>query len=154
MAPSWLRVSPSFYGFAAMSKPYTSHDNIVRVIQCHKIGLSTKEIVEQTGIKCRTIQNLVAKFKAGCSKDLPVHKGGGGKKKIISPRSLHAFKRYLDTEPSTTANQLKEKYPLLLEKASIRTVQRSLHNDLNFKKVKRRKKPLLTPRHMEFLCKN
>ncbi|XP_064106979.1 cyclin-dependent kinase 9-like [Macrobrachium nipponense] len=46
-----------------MVGPYTSRDDRVRVIQCLELGLNTAEIVRQTDLKRRTVQNIVARYK-------------------------------------------------------------------------------------------
>ena len=70
----------------------TSHDDIFRVIECHKIGLQTKEISIQTGVRPRTIHNLVAKFKAGGSVTLPEHRKAMGHDFKLPERSLKFLK--------------------------------------------------------------
>ena len=129
-----------------MSKKYTSHDDIIRVIQCHRDGLTTKEIEASVGVKQRTVQNLIKKYKASGSKDLPLHSHGGGHSPKVSPRTLSLLKRRVETNPALSAKQLKVENPNLLGETSVRTVQRCLHDKLGFKKVTARRKPLITDR--------
>ena len=42
-------------------------DTRVSVIQCHRLGLQTKDIVTETGVSERSVRRLVAKFKASPS---------------------------------------------------------------------------------------
>ena len=129
-----------------MSKPRVKRDDIIRVIECFKVGLETREISEQTGVNIRTVQRLIRKHKASGSGEVPTHGKGGIPPRKVSPRSLPLLKRIVDANPTITAKQLKEQNPLLLGEASVRTVQRRLHEDLKFSKVKARKKPLVTDR--------
>ena len=132
-----------------MEKKYTTHDNIVRVIECHKLGMSSTEIEQQTGVKCRTVQNLVAKFKASGSTTLPTHGHRGGTKAKVSPKSLLVLKRDLDLTPCLSARKIKENNPLLFGECSVRTVQRRVHQDLGYRKIKAKRKPLLTKKHIK-----
>ena len=73
------------FGFASLLPPpempgsYPSRDDRVRVIQCHKLGLSTAEICRQTDVKRRTVQYLVAQFKASGGKEVPLPKEKTGR---------------------------------------------------------------------------
>ena len=42
-------------------------DTRVSVIQCHRLGLQTKDIVTETGVSEQNVSRLVAKFKASLS---------------------------------------------------------------------------------------
>ena len=46
-------------------------DTRVSVIQCHRIGLQTKDIVKETGVSERSVRRLVAKFKGSPSAQTP-----------------------------------------------------------------------------------
>lgn len=126
-----------------MSRKYTSHDDIVRVIEDHKLGLKTSEISQNTGILPRTVQNIVRRFKDGGGVKVPAHGHGGGRARSTVPRTLNLLKREIDCNPTLTARKLKEQHPSLLGGASVRTVQRVLHDDLGYRKVRARKKPLI-----------
>ncbi|KAK3890836.1 hypothetical protein Pcinc_005241 [Petrolisthes cinctipes] len=126
-----------------MSKPYTNHDNIVRVIECHKIGLNSRQISEQTGVKERSVRRLMNKFKASGESQLPFHKHGGGWIPKICKRTL-VIRRQLDEKPTLTARQLKEQNPILLKDVSVRIIQSVIQKRLKYRKVAARKKPLVT----------
>ena len=66
--------------------------------------------------------------------------------KKTRPRTLNILKRQVDNEPSITARQLKEMNPNLLSNVSIRTIQRRLHVDLEFRRQVAKRKPLITAR--------
>ena len=129
-----------------MSKPRTKHDDTVRVIQYHKDGLKPKEIAEKTGVKQRTVYNLVRKFEAEGGDAVPSHGHGGGRPRKITKRGLGVLKRQLRGTPTLTARKLKEHNPLLLGETSIRTIQESLHRE-GYRKKKCLRKPLLTKAH-------
>lgn len=132
-----------------MPRVLTSHDDIVRVIECHKVGLNSVQIANQTGVKERTVRNLIKRFKAGGSRDLPVQGHGGGVPKNQSPRTLKLLKRQLENNPTLTARKLKEDNPDLLAGTSVRTIQKRISGDLGFSKVSARAKPPLTKKHVK-----
>ena len=127
-----------------MSRKLTSHDDIVRIIERHKLGESSSQIAAAVGIKPRTVRNLVRKFVEGGNHDLPRHTHGGGTSKKQSPRTLKVLKRQLDKNPTLTARKLKEDNPQLLGETSVRTIQRRLSQDLGYSKVSAKRKPLIT----------
>lgn len=71
-----------------MSKVYTSQDNIVKVIQCYKLGLGSHQISVETCVKACTIRHFVAKFKMNGKYEIPEHKYGGGRVSKVFNRSL------------------------------------------------------------------
>ncbi|XP_068225449.1 uncharacterized protein [Palaemon carinicauda] len=123
---------------------HTSRDNIIRIIECYKLGLIATEISVQVNVKCRTVSNIIAKYKAGGEKEIPVHTHGGGLLKKQSPRALRFIKSKLEANPTLTAKQLKESFPNVLGETRVRTIQKRISGDLGFKKVKAKKKPLVT----------
>ncbi|XP_068227875.1 uncharacterized protein [Palaemon carinicauda] len=131
-----------------MPGPKTSHDDIVRVIECHKIGLPTRDIAQQTGVHPRTIQNLVQKFKESGSADVPHHKKASGRPRKLSDCTLKIVKRQVDAVPSTSAKKIKFENPRLLGDVSVRTVQRRLSTDLGYKKVNPSRKPDISKRQV------
>ncbi len=130
-----------------MSKAYTSEDNIVRVIECYKLGLSTKEISHQTGVKPVTVRRLIVKFKSSGEREIPHHLHGGGWRPKISGRTLAHIKRQLDQNPHLTARQLKEQNPMLLQDVSVRTIQKNIQTKLNYRKMRARNKPFVSEVH-------
>ena len=81
--------------------------------------------------------------KNGCN-ELPTHSLGGGTSKKQPPQTLRLLKRQLDINPRLTAKQLKKENPKLLSTTSIRTIQRRLHDDIGYKKLEAKRKPLVT----------
>ncbi|XP_068203741.1 uncharacterized protein [Palaemon carinicauda] len=130
-----------------MSTGYTSHDNIVRVIECHKLGLKTKEISENTGVKPRTIRNILAKYRASGESSIPSHSKSTGRPMKVSERFLKVLRREAELHPTHSARKFKEENPKILGEVAVRTVRKYLREQLGFKKVVARKKPLITKKH-------
>ncbi|XP_068226262.1 uncharacterized protein [Palaemon carinicauda] len=123
----------------------TGRDNIVKLIELHKVGKNNREIANQTGVTESTVSRLLKKWRAeGGGDKVPVHKHAGGKALKISPKALKLLKRELDITPSITAKELKNKNPKLLGDVSVRTIQENIQKRLNYSKVKARVKPLVT----------
>ncbi|XP_068233649.1 uncharacterized protein [Palaemon carinicauda] len=126
----------------------TKHDDIVRVIVCHKVGLKTNEISKQTGILPRTIRRLVAKFKSGGSQDVPTHSKPPGACYKLSNRSVTLLKRQAEANPTLTARKLRENNIEVLGKVTFRTIRNTLDKHLGFKNVLAPKKPSHTESHV------
>lgn len=125
----------------------TKHDDVVRVVELHKVGKNNREIAHLVGLTESTVSRLLNKWRVGGKGDfVPTHKHAGGKALAISPKALRLVKRQLDLQPSITAKELKEKNPKLLGGVSIRTIQENIQKRLNYSKVKARVKPLVTAR--------
>lgn len=129
-----------------MSGKALDHETRVRVIQCHQLGLQTKDIVNETGVSERSVRRLVATFKASPSASVPTPSKSTGRPTKISETSLRLVKRLVDITPTLTARKLKEQNPLLLGKVTVRTVSGALHKRLGYTKVSARRKPALNER--------
>jgi len=103
-------------------RPYTSREDILRIVELHKAGLSCVRISAQLNIKERTVQNLVKKYGACTPDQIPEKRHGGGVPKKQCPRTLILLKRQVDANPTVTARRLKELNPLLLGETSVRTI--------------------------------
>lgn len=55
-----------------MDGEHPDEKTIQAIIDLHKTGLNSKEIYIQKGLKLHTVQELIQKFKAGGSKNLPL----------------------------------------------------------------------------------
>lgn len=130
-----------------MPGPTTSFENRVRVIECHKLGLKTVEIVRQTGVKRRTVERLVKSFKESGGREVPTKKKNPGKPPMVSNRTLAVLKREAELHPSHSARQFKEDNPVILDKPSVRTVQTYLSKRLGFKRVTTKIKNRILPSH-------
>jgi len=126
-----------------MSGKPLDRDTRVSVIQCHKLGLQTKDIVKETGVSERSVRRLVAKFKASSSACVPTPAKSTGRPTKINETSLRVLKRCVDVTPTLTARKLKEENPQLLGDVTVRTVSGALHRRLRYKKVAARRKPAL-----------
>lgn len=127
-----------------MSRRVTSRDDVVAVISLYKRGHELKHIAAQTGVNLRCVQKLVKRFKEEGEEDIPVPKPRSGRPRLISPRSLKVIARQVETSPSLTAREIKEKNPHLLSSVSVRCIQQALHDYLGFKSYRGQPKPLLT----------
>ncbi|XP_068217890.1 uncharacterized protein [Palaemon carinicauda] len=128
---------------------YTSRDDRVRVIQCFELGLSTAEIVRQTDVKERTVQNIVARYKASGRKEVPLPARKCGRPPLLSERSISLLRREAELNPLFSARQFREKHPEILGKCKVRTLQTYLSVKLGFKSVVAPKKSLLTDAHIK-----
>lgn len=130
------------------TKPPITEKKISSLIDLYKGGKTVKEIVNITGVKQRTVYRWLKRFRDGGEASSPVHKTRPGRGRKVSCRTLHAMKRQLDCEPSLTAKELKEKNPILAD-LSVRTIQRSIHEDLKYNSRKARPKPMITKKQKE-----
>ena len=67
-----------------------------------------------------------------------------GRPRKFGPRTLNIMKRQVDLEPSLSTRKLKEMNPDILSHVSMRTLQRRLSVDLEYRRRVARKKPLIT----------
>ena len=77
----------------------TGCDNIVRVIELHKVGKSYREIEKATGVNESTVGRLVktmARIGEGGGENIPVHEHAGGKALKISTEALRLLRCQLD----------------------------------------------------------
>ncbi|KAG7177856.1 Transposable element Tc1 transposase-like 1, partial [Homarus americanus] len=120
----------------------TTRDDIAAVIALYKANHVLREILAQTGVALRVVQNLVKCFRELGEGKLPAPLPKSGRPKLLSPRALRLF---LDKY----AREVKERNPRLLSHVSLSCVQQALHDDLGFKSFRARRKPLLTKRQKE-----
>lgn len=121
----------------------TDEKTIQAIIDLHKAGISNKEICIQKGLKLRTVQELIQKFKAGGSKNLPLPRKASGRPRKVSERTRTLLRRQLEVNPSLTGRQIKEGNPNLFAGVSLRTVHDALRRDLGYRSYRAKKKPLI-----------
>ncbi|MPC94533.1 Transposable element Tc1 transposase [Portunus trituberculatus] len=126
-----------------MSGKPLDRDTRVRVIQCHKLGLQTKDIVKETGVSELSVRHLVARFQASPNACVPTPAMSTGRPTKISETSLRVLNQCVDVTPTLTARKLKEENPQLLGNVTVRTVSGTLHRRLGYRKVAARRKPAL-----------
>ena len=131
------------------TKPHISDDNIAAVVALYRGGKTMKEITAITGVGQRTVYRWVKRYKDGGETSNPVHKPRSGRGRKVSQRTLSIIKREVERDPHLTAKALREKNPTVLGDVSVRTVQRSLHDDLGYRSCKPRPKPLITTHQKE-----
>ena len=111
-----------------------------------KAGQSNKLIHEVTGINLRSVQRWTKKFRDAGMDDIPLPLPRSGRPRITSPRVLNILRRQVDSNPHCTGAELKETNPQLLSHVSLRTVNRRLHEDLQYSYRCAWKKPIVTNR--------
>ena len=127
----------------------SDRDTIVRVKECHNLGLKAHEIAQRCDLSKSTVKRVVAKFKAG-DDEVPTHSHSIGRPKKYSPRTIRMLKKEVEIRPWLTAKRLKEENPELLGDSCDRTIQRCLSTkDLQYKNGPAKRKPLMTARHLK-----
>ena len=126
-----------------------STETIQGIVDLHRKGHSSKEITRLKGLKVRTVQDWILKFKRGGGAETPTPKKPPGGKKKVSEKTRHVLKRQLEANPSLTARKLKEQNSMLLENVSLRCVQDTLWRDLGFKSYRALRKPLIDAPQMK-----
>ncbi|XP_076048050.1 uncharacterized protein LOC143029244 [Oratosquilla oratoria] len=97
----------------------TAHDNIMKVIELHKVGKNNREIAKVTGVIEYTVSRLQTTWRAGGEVDtVPLQKHARTNALEISPKALRLVKRV--------------------------TIQENIQKRLNHSKVKARVKPFVT----------
>lgn len=114
------------------------------MIELHKEGCKTGEIRKKSGVNQRIVQHILKKYHENGGHDVPLTSTSPGRPCIISKRGLRVLGRDIEINPILTARLLKVANPEVVAGASVRTIQRRLREDLNYSKVKARKKPLIT----------
>ena len=129
-----------------MPRRQTSSEDVAAIIAMFNTGHTLKEISSETGVCLRSVQRLTKEYRDAGDGNLPVAKPKTGRHRIITPRTLSIIKREVDSQPSITAKEVKERNTSLLRNVSLRTVQRSLHDSIGYRRFRARQKPHLTPR--------
>ena len=102
---------------------WTDEKTIQVIIDLHKAGISHKEICIQKGLKLCTVQELIQKFKAGGSKNLPLPRKASGRPQKVSERTKTLLRRQLEINPSLIGCQIKEGNPDLFTGVSLGSLQ-------------------------------
>ena len=119
-------------------------DQIAAITALCQAGHKNHEISTQTGINIRTVRSWTKKFRDSPNGEVQLQKKQPGRPRLTGPRTLNILRRQVDAEPSISARQLKERNSRLLSTVSIRTVQRRLHVDLEFRRRLAKRKPMIT----------
>ena len=119
-------------------------DQIAAITALCQAGHKNHEISTQTGINIRTVQSWTKKIRDSPNGEVQLQKKQPGRPRLTGPRTLNILRRQVDAEPSISARQLKERNSRLLSTVSIRTVQRRLHVDLEFRRRVAKRKPMIT----------
>lgn len=115
----------------------------------YKEGMSNRCIAENIGISVRTAQLWTKKIRDSRPGPLPTHKKRPGKKMLVSNRTLNVIKRQVESNPTLTAKELKQKNPKILGCVAIRTLQDYLHKVLKYCRCRAVPKPWVTKNHRQ-----
>lgn len=128
------------------ARPQINSDKIAEIVALYKDGKPLKDISNSAGVKLRTVQRWVKRFRDGGGVSLPGHKEHPGKAKKINQRTLNVIRRQLEVNPRLTAKEIQQGNPNLLASVSLRTVQHYIHDDLQYLSHRPLPKPELTER--------
>lgn len=132
-----------------MARRQTTHDDTTAIITLVKAGHSLPDISRQTSVPLRTVQRLVKRFREEGAQDIPVRRPRSGRPRIVSPRTVRVLQRQVEHSPKKTAREFKLQNPRLLGSASLRTVQRRLHDDVGVRRYRSKRKPLLSRKNLQ-----
>ena len=126
-----------------------SHVEIGQIDAYRSCGKNIGEIALIMGRNRRTISRFLKKWR-GCSPGkVPVHKQRPGKKRLINEHASRVMSRAFLKSPKKPCKILKIEYPEVFGDISVRRLQDHACRRLEFKSRVARKKPLLTPAHMQ-----
>lgn len=100
------------------------------ILALYKAGFSLPDISLCTGVKLRTVQRWVKRYRDNGGEELSNMQVRCGRKGICSPEVLEEIQRQLQINPRVTARQLQDANPALLSGLSLRTIQRWLREDM------------------------
>ena len=112
-------------------------------------GKNIGEIALIMGKNRRTISRFIKKWRECSPGKVPVHKERPGKKRLINEHASRVMARAFLKSPRKPCKQLKIEYPELFGDIKVRTLQDHACRRLEFKSRVARKKPLLTPAHIQ-----
>ena len=107
-------------------------------------GVSAMRVAADIGVSRRSIYSLKRAAAALPPGTTPPRKPGTGTHRKTSPRTDNLLRREVLSNPSISAAALKKKYPELLDRVSVRTIQHRLQKDLGLPCRRAAKKPMLT----------
>ena len=112
-------------------------------------GKSIKEISVIMGRNRKTIARFMCKWRQCLPGETPSHKVRSGRKQKINEKTERIMKKVFLKSPRKSIKALKREYPDLFHGIAVRTIRDHACRRLNFKSRVAKKKPLLTPKHME-----
>lgn len=113
------------------------------ITHLYKAGHSSKEICELKGLKLKTVQNFIHRFKTVREGKLPLSPKTPGKPKKVSERTQSVLHGQVEVNPSLAVRELKEQNHTLLGNVSLHAVQQTLLCDLGYRHYRQQKKPLI-----------
>jgi transposase len=115
----------------------------VKIMTLWREKVSTRGIVDRTGVPLRTVERVIKQFRDAPEDELPLRKSGSGRPKKTPMGTSKALRRSVMVNPCISAKDLKRQLPEYLGGVSIRTIQRRLKVDLQMPCRKAAQKPLI-----------
>ena len=112
-----------------------------RIIGLHGADKTTREINEETGVGCRTIQRTIAYWKQ--YGEPSSSRGNCGRGKILNERDRRSLKRLVKKNRRSSVQMITSEFNEGMKKVSPRTIRRELKNT-HLRKCKSTKKPLVS----------
>ncbi|KAG7156164.1 hypothetical protein Hamer_G024084 [Homarus americanus] len=116
-----------------MSRGLTTRDDIAAMIALYKANNELRDFSAQTGVGLRVVQKLVKRYRELGEDVLPAPLPKSGRPKLLSARTLEVISRQVKSNPALTAREVKGRNPRLVSHVSLRCVQQSLQDALEFK---------------------
>ena len=130
--------------------PGNTHINdaqVAQIVALYKHKVLTSEIASTVGVKVRTAQLWIKKFKDGGEKVQPRVSTSTGRKAKLTDRDVRFLRISLERNPRISSKQLKEKNPKIFGHVSARTLRKYIKGRLGYRCLAAKRKPLLTRRH-------
>lgn len=100
------------------------------IVALYKSGLTPPDISLCTGVKLRTVQRWVKRYKDHGGEDISDIRVYCGRKRVCLSEVLEEIQRQLLSNPRATARQLQNSNPDILGGLSLRTIQRWIREDM------------------------
>lgn len=100
------------------------------IVALYKAGLTPPDISLCTGVKLRTVQRWVKRYKENGGEEISDIRVYCGRKRVCLSQVLEEIQRQLLSNPRATARQLQNSNPDILGGLSLRTIQRWIREDM------------------------
>lgn len=99
------------------------------IVALYKAGLTPPDISLCTGVKLRTVQRWVKRYKDNAGEEISNIRVYCGRKRVCLPQILTGIQRQLVSNPRATARELQNSNPEMLGGLSLRTIRRWIQED-------------------------
>lgn len=113
------------------------------MVALYKRRKTKKEIINITGVGQITMYRWVQRFKDDSETFNPVLKLRSGSGRKVDQQTLNIMKRQTECDPHLTARELKKNNLGVFGEMFLRTVQRNLHDELEYCSCEARPKSLI-----------